>query len=229
MVPKIRVSILLLLPKEGFRMLVNIENPRFYEQFHTIWQALSPTIREELERKIAFITDNNLSSNQEPHLIPQSRVGKTARLAYTDYFKWAELYAIVFYEPAFLLTDAGLRGAIACQLASVLQEGRKWLLEVDETLSGGGSLDPWIPEVMGECHSLDDFWEWLEDTVQVEAEMTVRDWNLQAVIPDHALTKIRYDERHVLNLVKPSESRKPFPFKNSLRVLFSPAGMPVAL
>jgi hypothetical protein len=209
-------------------MLVNIENPRFYEQFRTIWQALDLDVREELEKKIAFITDNNLSSKQEPHLIPQSRVGKTARLAYTDYFKWAELYAIVFYEPAFLLTDAGLRGAIACQLASVLQEGRKWLLEVDETLSAGGALDPWIPEVMGECHSLDDFWEWLEDTVQVEAEMTVRDWGLQAVIPDHALTKIRYDENHVLNLARSSDPGKPLTFKNSLGLLFNRAGLPIA-
>ncbi len=207
-------------------MLVNINNTRVSEQFQATWEALDPTTRKALEKKIAFITDNDLSTRQHlPNLQPQKMIGDCVRLAYTDYFKWAELYTIVFYEPAFVLTDAGLRGAIACELANVLQEGRKWILEVDEALAYGGDIDPWIPEVLGECMTLDDFWEWLEDTVQFEAESTVKQWGIQAVIPDHALTK----KSRYAGMTIDRQKAKPMPLKHRWELLVNRAEAPVAV
>ena len=206
-------------------MLINISNPRINEQFHATWQALDVSTRKKLEKKIAFITDNDLKSRQQfPNLIPQKKIGGSFRLSSTNYYKWAELYTVVLYEQALVLTDAGLRGAIACELASVLQEGRRWILEVDEALAEGGDVDPWIPEILGECLSLDDFWEWLEDTVQFEAESTVKQWGLEAVIPDHALTK----KARAVETAAGEEGRA-IPVKHGLELLFNRYEVPAIL
>ena len=162
-------------------MQVNIDHPRVSEQFRATWQSLDPTVRRVLEIRIAYISDHYSVSHPLIDYSTPQKTGQPVRLACTYYYKWTGLYAIHLLDPISLLNDAALRGTIARELASVLQEGRKWITDVGEAINGGGNLDPWIPEVMGECQSLDEFWGWLEDTIQYEAESTVRAWGMPVI------------------------------------------------
>jgi hypothetical protein len=158
-------------------MLTKFDDPRIDEQFREMWQALDQPIQQALDKKIAFITDND---RWIPKRIPKEFFTNPAKdPAYpidSKYIGAVDLYTVFLRDGILLLEDAELRRTLALELAQVYNDGEKWVDEVRDALEGRVPLDPWIPEVLGEARDVNEFWTWLNETVAFEAEIKVREW-----------------------------------------------------
>jgi hypothetical protein len=212
---------------EGFEMLTKFNDPRVTELFRATWQGLDAVIRQSLDKKIAFVTDN---VDWIPKNIPKEfftqQANDPACLIDTKYIRGVDLYTMIVREPLLLRSDAEIRKTLAFELAGVFNDGQKWFLEVHEALEGRIALDPWIPEVLGEARDVNEFWEWLEQTVAFEAESKAREWGSGTatrrlfVTVDSSLAE-RIEES------KPGTKKdgQPIPIPEELEMLFKSADL----